>query len=88
MENVIESKSCWSYVLYEPSRKTNNKVVVFLLGEFEGLKKNIVSHSEAIWFWGNKCLRNGLKYNNDDIQEAYDIAYGDGCEYKWELAQQ
>ena len=63
----------------------SSKASSTLIEHFEGLQKNIISKSEAMWYWGNYLSRFGIKYSGGDIQEAYDLCYGEGCEFEWDL---
>ncbi len=61
-----------------------NPAVLFLLSEFECMKKNILSYNYAMDLWIAKCRRNGIKCTRQDVHDAYTYAYGYGCEYEFE----
>ena len=56
-----------------------------LLYEFSNLQKNIVIRDIAISYWKDYCKRMGIYCNNEDVQQAYDLAYGYECEFEWEV---
>jgi len=63
-----------------------NKVVGDLVDEFQGLTKNIISHSEAIKYWKNNYnMRKRKNIATDkDVEDAYQLCYGNDFEYEWE----
>jgi len=54
-----------------------------LLREFSCFTKNILCKDVAIDYWVSYLKRMGIPCNYYDIQVAYDLAYGDGCEFEW-----
>ena len=61
-----------------------NDTIDFLILEFQCLSKNIISQSEAIKFWKSSATRQDINiWTKQDVENAYIIAYGDGCEYEW-----
>lgn len=63
-----------------------NRAVAYLVSEFEGHTKNILSHKEACAYYIHACGIQGIKCTNADVEEAYTACYGHGCEYEWECA--
>ena len=65
---------------------TNRSIATtMLLDEFSSIQKNIVVRDIAMTYWKGYCKRMKIYCNNDDIQQAYDLAYGYGCEFGWEV---
>lgn len=64
---------------YYSSRATR-----YLLDEFVDINKNTSSFSVACDYWISSCATQGIKCKKEDIQEAYNLAYGYGCEYEFE----
>jgi hypothetical protein len=67
----------------EEDEVITNPAICFLLSEFEHMSKNVLSYSFAIDLWIDKCRRNGIKCNRQDVHDAYTYAYGYGCEYEF-----
>ena len=62
-----------------------SKAVKHLLGEFAFHTKNLISHKVACAYWIRNSLTQGIRCTNEDVEIAYTIAYGHGCEYEWEF---
>jgi hypothetical protein len=81
----------WGYVDFDYTCrlteviKEENNAVKYLLAEFEvsGQRKNIVNFDEACLAWKSRAKHSGTSVTNMDIQRAYDLAYGFGCEFEW-----
>ena len=74
----------YGYVQYDiVEGYERNDAIDFLISEFECLKKNIISKSEAQKFWIVSASHHGVKCTDQDVENAYNIAYGHGCEYEW-----
>ena len=81
---TLNNRSQYDYVIFYPESLLEAEYPVsILVSEFLGLKKNIVSYSKAMEFWKRQGLTQGIQYTNDDIQHAYDLAYGGGIEWEW-----
>ena len=63
-----------------------NQAVSYMIEEFYGHNKNIVSHSEATKYWIHNLGIQGIRCTKGDVEEAYTACYGHGCEYEWETA--
>lgn len=80
----------YGYVIFNHNWKDDiedqelSKATKHLLLEFEGLKKNSLSYKISMDTWKAQCLTQGIICTNQDIQTAYDLAYGNGCEWEWE----
>jgi len=66
-----------------PEGYINNKAIEYLISEFTFLTKNILSYEEACSYWIHNCNNQGIKCTKQEVQEAYDICYGYGCEFEW-----
>ncbi len=77
----------WDYLVYDLTFPDDgyicNRAVEFLLSEFEILRKNVCSYSQAIDYWIGVCNNQGIKCTRENIKEAYDLAYGYGCEFEF-----
>lgn len=57
-----------------------------LLIEFSSLTKNIVVRDIAMSYWKDTyCRIMGIYCTEECVKQAYDLAYGYGCEFGWEV---
>ena len=60
-----------------------DKSVEYLIHEFEGHTKGMIKKDEAYNFWKHNLSIQGLSLNKEQLQRAYDVAFGYGCEFEW-----
>lgn len=64
--------------------KSANIAVKYLVEEFQFRTKNLTSHKEACKYYKFLLSKYGIKCTNTDVEDAYSLCYGQGCEYEWE----
>ena len=78
----------YGYVDLDPTCLIDNPdeepVILYLLEEFLGHTKNIIHRATAYEYWKHNVGIQGFRLKLEDLQHAYDLAYGGGCEYEWE----
>lgn len=75
-----------SFNLETPIEELETYIAVkALLDEFSCLTKNLLCKDIATDYWMSYLKRIGIPSNSYDVQLAYDFAYGDGCEFEWEV---
>jgi len=55
----------------------------YMLHELSFQRKIMVDYDETHTYFKRAGLTQGLHITDADINTAYDIAYGQGCEYEW-----
>lgn len=82
-------KGSYSYVcfdescMYDEEYDNENQAVKYLINEFKYHTKGIVFKDIAYDYWGFNLSVQKIKMTIADLQRAYDIAFGYGCEYEW-----
>ena len=71
------------FVYYEEEHTDCSRGVKYMLSELSNMRKMFVNYDEAHDFFIRAAKTQGLSITHDDINEAYNIAYGIGCEYEW-----
>ena len=78
--------SVYGYVYFDVNSLVDlneDKSVEYLIHEFEGHTKGIILKEESYKFWKHNLSIQGISLNKDQLQRAYDIAFGYGCEFEW-----
>jgi len=63
--------------------ENKSEAVQYLITEFMGHTKSIVKKDEAYDYWKYTLKMQDIELSKDDLQYAYDLAFGYGCEFEW-----
>ena len=88
MNTTIDDAPKWEYaveqfVYYAEEHPEHSPELSYMLSELSCQRKIFVDYEQAHSYFKRSALTQGLQLSDDVINEAYDIAYGMGCEYEW-----
>ena len=69
--------------VFEEEQTDFGVAVNHVLDELAQKRKILVSYSQAIAYYERQALTQGIKVTVRDVEDAYNIAFGGGCEYEW-----
>ena len=68
---------------FEEEQTDFGTAVNHVLDEITHDRKIFVSYSQTVAFFESQALTQGIKVTARDVEDAYNIAFGEDCEYEW-----